>query len=99
MDVQVRRLAVAVEVKQAARRRRRGPVLHLPGLGRYGRRLLRGHDVVALMRPAGTGRAEIVLVLDLPDDGEDDVRRRLAVRGRSSRPGGEAEHRGEEEDS
>ena len=49
------------------------------------------------MRTTWPGRAEVVDVAHLSDDGEDDVVRNLRRR-RTSRPGDEAEHRGEEKD-
>ena len=51
------------------------------------------------MRAARPWLAEVVRVLDLCDDWKDDVGGRLPVRGSNSRPGDEAGHSGEEEDT
>src|SRR5207237_9430508 len=54
MDVLVHRAALPVQVEHAAGAGRGRPVLQPPGLGGNRRRLLRGQDVIALMRTTGT---------------------------------------------
>ena len=80
VDVLVHGAALSVEVEHAAGARGRSPVLDASCFRRHGRRLLRGHDVVALMRTAGARRSEVVYVLHGPDDRKDDPRHRRRAR-------------------
>ena len=99
MDVLVHRSAVAIEIEHAAGAGRGRPERDLAALDRDDRRLLHTHQVVALMRAAGAGLAEVVAVGHIARHREDQQRNggRLRVCSRS-RPG-EAECQNKEQDS